>query len=284
MARINAAEPRTRLLLARLYDRLPERRVRRGDSYGAVPGIALQKKCYGCFRIPALVRNPVTGVLHAFVEARRSINAQQLGVGCEDLPDTHLAWKRSTNNGTTWSKIQILARQDNLTRAQPTPVIDCVTGMLHLTFANWRPNNWKGTTPMPKSQYPMIMNTSDDGEHWTEPVDVPCPTCAGGTFRTAYPHKGGGFLDIVPGDSRGLCVRNKSLPLGYRLISPTWSGSQYSDDGESLPTLFVPASDVGLLTQRASCAASWSHLEDPAAGCRGKTRSPHGGTRPRASF
>lgn len=72
-----------------------------GDSFGAVPGIALQKKCYGCFRIPALARNPVTGVLHAFVEARRSTNAQQLGVGCEDLPDTHLAWKKSLDNGTT---------------------------------------------------------------------------------------------------------------------------------------------------------------------------------------
>ena len=68
-----------------------------GDSYGAVPGIALHKKCYGCFRIPALARNPVTGVLHAFVEARRSTNAQQLGVGCEDLPDTHLAWKKSVS-------------------------------------------------------------------------------------------------------------------------------------------------------------------------------------------
>ena len=41
-----------------------------GDSYGTVPGIALQKKCYGCFRIPALARNPLTGVLHAFVEVR----------------------------------------------------------------------------------------------------------------------------------------------------------------------------------------------------------------------
>jgi hypothetical protein len=202
-----------------------------GDSYGAVPGIALQKKCYGCFRIPALARNPVTGVLHAFVEARRSINAQQLGVGCEDLPDTHLAWKKSLDNGTTWSKIQILARQDNLTRAQPTPVIDCKTGMIHLTFAQWKPKNWRGATPMSKSQYPMIMNSSDDGEHWTTPIDVNCPTCKGGTFRTAYPQRGGGFLDIVPGDSRGLCVLNRSLPLGYRLISPTWSGSQYSDDG-----------------------------------------------------
>lgn len=97
--------------------------------------------------------------------------------------------------------------------------------MIHLTFANWRPSNWRGATPMAKSQYPLIMNSSDDGEHWSEPVDVPCPTCKGGTFRTA------GMGDIVPGDSRGLCVINKSLPLGYRLISPTWSGSQYSDDG-----------------------------------------------------
>lgn len=147
-----------------------------GDSYGAVPGIALQKKCYGCFRIPALARNPVTGVLHAFVEARRSINAQQLGVGCEDLPDTHLAWKKSVDNGTTWSKIQILARQDNLTRAQPTPVIDCKTGMIHLTFAQWKPSNWHGATPMSKSQYPLIMNSSDGESCWI-----------GSHFRALFP-------------------------------------------------------------------------------------------------
>ena len=84
----------------------------------------------------ALARNPVTGVLHAFVEARRSTNAP--GVGCEDLPDTHLAWKRSLDGGSTWSPLKILARADNLTRAQPTPVIDCKTGMVHMTFANWK--------------------------------------------------------------------------------------------------------------------------------------------------
>ena len=210
-----------------------------GDSYGPVPGIALQKKCYGCFRIPALAKNPVTGVLHAFVEARRSTSEPGLGVGCEDLPDTHLAWKRSMDGGSTWSPLKILARADNLTRAQPTPVIDCMTGMVHLTFANWKPLNWKGATPMAKSQFPLIMNTSDDGETWTEPIDVHCPTCAGGSFRTAFPQRGGGFLDIVPGDSRGLCILNESLQLGYRLVSPTWSGSQFSDDGGHSWSIFL---------------------------------------------
>ena len=59
--------------------------------------------------------------------------------------DRHEAALAQVDNGITWSKIQILARQDNLTRAQPTPVIDCKTGMIHLSFANWRPSNWKGT-------------------------------------------------------------------------------------------------------------------------------------------
>jgi hypothetical protein len=69
------------------------------------------------------------------------------------------------------------------------------------------------------------MNSSDDGNTWTEPISVPCLTCKGGSFRTA------GLGDIVPGDSRGLCILNTSIKSGRRLVSPTWSGTQYSDDG-----------------------------------------------------
>ena len=93
-------------------------------------------------------------------------------MGCEDLPDTHLAWKRSTDNGTTWSALKILARADNLTRAQPTPVVDCKTGMIHVTFANWKPANWPRATPMAVSQFPLIINSSNDGDDWTDPIDV----------------------------------------------------------------------------------------------------------------
>ena len=134
---------------------------------------------------------------------------------------------------------------------------------------------------MSKSQYPMIMNTSDDGDHWSEPIDVNCPTCKGGTFRTAFPQRGGGFVDIVPGDSRGLCVLNKSLPLGYRLISPTWSGSQYSDDGAEAPHPPGPATAGGggssscppllyfaWLSQLCRPPRRWTFVEPAATGCR----------------
>ena len=36
------------------------------------------------------------------------------------------------------------------------------------------------------------------GETWSEPIDVHCPSCAGGSFRTAFPQRGGGYMDIVP--------------------------------------------------------------------------------------
>eukprot|EP01047_Picozoa_sp_COSAG01_P061029 COSAG01_NODE_7561_length_3149_cov_3.439344_1_plen_154_part_00 len=68
--------------------------------------INTKKRCFSCFRIPAITINPNTGTLHAFAEARRG----DLGdlpswhgfigdapVLCPDVPDTTVAYKRSTD-------------------------------------------------------------------------------------------------------------------------------------------------------------------------------------------
>ena len=58
-----------------------------------------------------------TGVVHAFAEARRGDLGDlpgfhgMIGSGpvlCPDVPDTSLAYKRSTDGGKSWSSLKIL--------------------------------------------------------------------------------------------------------------------------------------------------------------------------------
>ena len=108
-------------------------------GYPKTAGINLNKSCFSCFRIPALLRNRQTGTLHAFAEARRrqqwAAHWYKEGItGCPDAPDTRLAYKRSTDSGFSWSNLTILANVPGVSSSQPTPVLDNLTNTLHVAF------------------------------------------------------------------------------------------------------------------------------------------------------
>ena len=80
------------------------------DDFMVQNTINTKKRCYSCFRIPSLAVNPETGTLHAFAEARRGDLGDLPGwhgyVGdapmlCPDVPDTTVAYKRSTDGGAS---------------------------------------------------------------------------------------------------------------------------------------------------------------------------------------
>ena len=99
---------------------------------GATGGyINPQKRCYSCFRIPSITVNPKTGTLHAFAEARRG---DVHGGNCPDIPDTRIAYKRSTSGGASWSALRILHHVEGRCHQQPTPVFDNVTNVLIMAF------------------------------------------------------------------------------------------------------------------------------------------------------
>lgn len=191
--------------------------------------IALKKRCYSCFRIPAIVRNFHTGTIHAFAEARRGdlgdlpafhgmmSSASDPAVLCPDIPDTSLAYKRSTDGGLTFSSLTILDEVLGRCRGQPTPVVDNVTQELFLAFNDGCNPGAKGV-----QQGPMLMSSKDDGHHWSNASKIVCHTspCVRGTMPSY----------VVPGDSRGMVTPttvggNSSV----RLWIPTWSGPMYSD-------------------------------------------------------
>jgi sialidase-1 len=70
---------------------------------------------YLCYRIPAIVKAP-NGDLLAFCEARR--------LNCSDHGDVRIVMKRSSDNGDTWSKLEIVAENGNNQAGNPAPVFD----------------------------------------------------------------------------------------------------------------------------------------------------------------
>src|SRR5262245_7801022 len=78
---------------------------------------------YHTFRIPSIITT-AKGTLLAFCEGRKN--------GRGDSGDIDLVLKRSTDNGATWSKLQVLFDEGTDTIGNPCPVIDRSTGTIWL--------------------------------------------------------------------------------------------------------------------------------------------------------
>jgi hypothetical protein len=204
--------------------------------------INTNKPCFSCFRIPALHAGSTPGVIHAFAEARRgeltSGFHQYTGSGmtsCPDGPDTRLAYKRSDNYGASWSPIKILIQpaderaENGHYSGQAAPLIDPSTKTLFVGLNS-------GTPPGPS--VPMLVNSTDDGLHWSAPYPAILNT-GGGKTQPADTRTG-----FAIGPTKGLAVTSPSG--GVRLMLPGEGGkfsaaSIYSDDHGALPTLRCPA-------------------------------------------
>lgn len=136
----------------------------------SIPVFGIGEAGYFCIKIPYLfvTRN---GTLLAFAEARYQ--------SCSDFAATDLVWKRSTDNGTTWSKLAVVYGNSSVAH-----------GVINV-IGNAAPVQPRSGTrillPFCRNNLQVLQTHSDDdGLSWAPPVAVP-----GGT-RTAWQWVGTG--------------------------------------------------------------------------------------------
>ncbi|SHM84844.1 sialidase-1 [Chitinophaga jiangningensis] len=122
---------------------------------------------YKSFRIPAIVSLP-GGQLLAFAEGRVH-NAGDFG-------DINLVLKTSTDNGKSWSPLQVVVDYDHLQAGNPAPVVDLTDpqypkGRIFLFYNTG--NNHEGEVRKGNGLREVWYITSTDaGAHWSAPVNI----------------------------------------------------------------------------------------------------------------
>lgn len=168
---------------------------------------------YHSFRIPSLIRT-TNGTLIAFAEGRMSSN--------KDYGNINLVYKRSTNNGATWSALGEVVGVGPGTWGNPTAVVDQSNGRVWL-FMSWNSgtHNQSGTDgyePINSwGERKVYVSYSDNnGASWSPQQDL---------TSTLLPSN---FTWDAMGPGVGL-QKSKTGATG-RLIIPAIGRNIYSDD------------------------------------------------------
>jgi sialidase-1 len=177
---------------------------------------------YTSMRIPALVLTKQNTLL-AFCEAR-------IG-SASDWAGMHLAMRRSTDEGKTWSEIIPIDSNKQGPAGNPVPIVDA-NGTIHLLY---------------QKDYNEAFYTwsADDGRSWAPAVNI---TAVYEQFKTDYSWK-----VLAPGPGHGIQLKNG------RLLAATWLANSRrltphrSHSPSCLATIY--SDDLGKTWQRGAIVA-----------------------------
>jgi sialidase-1 len=165
---------------------------------------------YHTYRIPAVVVSK-KGTLLAFCEGRKG--------GRGDAGDIDMVLKRSTDNGKTWGKLQLVYEEGGekaITIGNPAPVVDQKTGTIWLPFCR---NNDRV----------FVTSSTDDGETWSQPTEITSSVKADDwTWYATGPVHG---IQLTQGKRAGRLL----IACDHRVAKGPWeqkgrSHTIYSDD------------------------------------------------------
>ncbi len=124
---------------------------------------------YHTYRIPAVETAP-DGSLLVFAEARK-YNRHDPGMHGNDID---LVYKRSTNQGRTWSKMAVIDDPgERWASCNPVTLVDRSTGRVWLFHNRTRPDRSSTTARVGTDDSQAWMRYSqDNGLHWSEPMDI----------------------------------------------------------------------------------------------------------------
>lgn len=161
---------------------------------------------YHTFRIPTIV-TASDGSLIVFAEARKE-NRSDPGGG-----DIDLVFKRSSDQGKTWSAVKVLDDPgEGWGASNPTPVTDRDTGKVWLIYNRWEPGRGtENSVPGTDHNQTWARHSSDNGRTWSDAIDL---------TRAARDYEDWGANFIGPGGA----IQSR----GGRLIVPSArSADQY---------------------------------------------------------
>lgn len=149
---------------------------------------------YFAYRIPAIETAP-DGTLLAFAEARKHSLADPGGDG----QDIDLVCKRSTDDGATWSAMQVIEDPGQYwSAANPATVVDRDTARVWLIYVRAKPK-CDTTRARPGTDDILVLarSSADNGRTWSEPADLTMLTrdLADPHWRTSVPGPGGAVQD-----------------------------------------------------------------------------------------
>ncbi|MFM7242771.1 MAG: hypothetical protein ACKO40_01170 [Planctomycetaceae bacterium] len=123
----------------------------------------------GSYRIPGLVA-AADGSLVAFAEGRRS--GSDPGVSGQPIDMT---FKRSTDNGQTWSPLGLIAKDSRFDYSDPVPILDRSTGTINLLFHRWPDAAGLSSVPAgtgTNSLGVLLATSTTHGATWSAPRDI----------------------------------------------------------------------------------------------------------------
>jgi sialidase-1 len=175
------------------------------------------------FRIPSIVRTS-NGTLVAIAECRRW-NATDWG-------DINIVFKRSTNNGSTWSALGEVVGAGSGSWTNPTAVVNLKTGTANYgriwLFLNWHDGSYDSISDIDAWGKRKVYTTySDDhGATWSTPVDRTA-TLLPSTYKWDAMGPGIGIQTtranvgrlIIPAQGRNIYSDNYGATWQYQLIT-----------------------------------------------------------------
>lgn len=195
---------------------------------------------YFTYRIASLVATP-KGTLLAFCSARKGRGG--------DWEPIDIVMRRSVDGGITWELQKLLVHNDGLLSDNATPIIDYLTGEVHLLY---------------QADYARCyyIKSPDEGITWSDPVDI---TRTIDAFKEVYP-----WVVQAPGPGHGIQLMNGRLVVPfwlsdggekykvskYRAHRPSIVVSVYSDDHGltwKAGGVAVPDNEVTVIPNETSC-------------------------------
>jgi sialidase-1 len=169
---------------------------------------------YHSFKVPAIIRTK-RGTLLAFCEGIKKSS--------DDTIERHVVYKRSMNNGTNWSDLEVLFSKEAGDCSSPTPVADMKTGdvFVFMSYQDEQQNKaGKASTRAGITKWGqrrVYLRTSlDDGQSWEDPQDL---------TKTLLPRH---YTWDIVGPGNGIQLQYG--PKAERLIVPALGRNIYSDN------------------------------------------------------